>query len=772
MNANSASQRTLLFKRPRRFRGQTLVEFALVLPVMLMVIFVIIELARLLYAWLAVENGARFGVRYAVTGEYDDTYCSGYPGGLCDDVSEQEAARIPSIEDAARAGAMGILRNETQPEGVAGHFNIDVCSNKSLGGSSLFLYHQSIPPSHLDAWCEQISTGAASEDPGGPGDRVSVTVDFEHPLIVPILSTWLPNVHLTARREGIVEQFRVARVVGLPATISVPTFTATMTPTNTATSTETSTPPPTPTECKVPPIVQIIAPVDGANYTDKVPAQAIAYDVDNFDPVTCTGTAPDGTGIDRVDFGIDWWDGTSWVRVYTHSEFAVEYCGFSGAAPCTERPTTTATWPNGSPMRDGTHRMQATAEDDEGDTAMDEVIFYLNVPNTPTPTSTLTPTITATPTLTPTVDCTAIFADSYFRSGDGLWMRILNANPRSINLTGSSTTWNQMALSHFFNRAEFNSVQYYPGDDYDSPTNVGPAVPSSFPHASGAYVWWHADFDNVPGGILYGNFSTNLTYDGVCNVSASVNYSTPTATSTVTRTPTPTVTPTVTNTPLPSSTPTITPTPSCSGVSFGSTSFSNYARLQLGINNTTYPGLRITGITIDWGPLNTASNLYGWSEYVDYVDWNGSTQYSGNDYSSTTSFALDRPVQENTNNTIFIDWDGGFEGYFNNPPLNFTASNFGFSISFSDPACNLSRSAAPRTFPTPTFTPTVTRTPTRTNTPPNTPTPTVTRTPTRTPTATNTLIPTATFTQPPTATFTPVTPTTTPTWTPVPCLDC
>ncbi len=53
-----------LFKRLRsdrkRFRGQTLVEFALVLPVLLLLLFVIIELARLLHAWLAVENGARF----------------------------------------------------------------------------------------------------------------------------------------------------------------------------------------------------------------------------------------------------------------------------------------------------------------------------------------------------------------------------------------------------------------------------------------------------------------------------------------------------------------------------------------------------------------------------------------------------------------------------------------------------------------------------------------------------------------------------------------
>ncbi|MEE9513121.1 MAG: hypothetical protein V3V46_03500, partial [Anaerolineales bacterium] len=222
---------------------------------------------------------------------------------------------------------------------------------------------------------------------------------------------------------------------------------------------------------------------------------------------------------------------------------------------------------------------------------------------------------------------------------------------------------------------------------------------------------------------------------------------TPTNTPTVTNTPTPTQTFTPTTTPLPTSTPTITPTPSCAGVSFASTTFDTSARIRQRINNTTYPGLRVTGITIDWGPLQTASNLYGWGEYVDWVQWNGSTVYGGNDSTSTTSFGLDRAVNLGSGvNNIYIDWDGGFESSFMNPPLSLGAANFGFSIQFSDAACNISRSATPVTFPTPTFTPTVT------NTPPPTNTPTVTNTPTATPTRTITPSPTATTPAPPTAT--------------------
>ncbi|MFA9491354.1 MAG: TadE/TadG family type IV pilus assembly protein, partial [Anaerolineales bacterium] len=248
MPANPTSEQ----RSRRKSRGQTAVEFALVLPIMLIVIFVIIEIARVLAAWLAVENGARFGVRYAVTGDYNDLYCGpapgfGFPGDVCDDDSEKEAVRIPSIEDVAKSGSVSILRNDLAAVGQPGFFQVTVCSSKTLGGAPLFQYHDPIQSAHTPAWCEDIAAGVPIEDAGGPGDRVSVTVDFEHPLITPIVSSWWPNLHLSARREGIVEQFRVARVVGLPATISVPTFTPTQTYTPTVTSTVTQTGTPTTT---------------------------------------------------------------------------------------------------------------------------------------------------------------------------------------------------------------------------------------------------------------------------------------------------------------------------------------------------------------------------------------------------------------------------------------------------------------------------------------------------------------------------------------------
>ena len=77
-------------------RAQGAVEFAIILPVLLVAIFVIIELGRLFHAWLTIENGARFGVRYAVTGEYDPQYCENGASaeGTCQLEGDEPDARI------------------------------------------------------------------------------------------------------------------------------------------------------------------------------------------------------------------------------------------------------------------------------------------------------------------------------------------------------------------------------------------------------------------------------------------------------------------------------------------------------------------------------------------------------------------------------------------------------------------------------------------------------------------------------------------------------
>ena len=135
-------------KQPKT-RAQGIVEFALVLPLTLFVVFGVIEFARVFQAWLSIQNGARFGVRYAVTGQYDESYCAQavvdptiqamWPSAdlQAEDLSDgtldckvprpitdwdtktqvlTDFARLPSIRDLARHGAVAILGDETETE--------------------------------------------------------------------------------------------------------------------------------------------------------------------------------------------------------------------------------------------------------------------------------------------------------------------------------------------------------------------------------------------------------------------------------------------------------------------------------------------------------------------------------------------------------------------------------------------------------------------------------------------------------------------------------
>ncbi len=167
-------------------KAQGFVEFALAIPILLTLIFGIIEFGRLLQAWLALENGARFGVRYAITGSFDTAYCDEAAAALgltADDPNHdcvveppdpipaldygedppwikktnalQDWARLASIRDAALAGATGVAWDEaTEVSGdyllynhfgyhttdfneiyrgnpsLPGFLNISVCSNR------------------------------------------------------------------------------------------------------------------------------------------------------------------------------------------------------------------------------------------------------------------------------------------------------------------------------------------------------------------------------------------------------------------------------------------------------------------------------------------------------------------------------------------------------------------------------------------------------------------------------------------------------------------
>lgn len=68
-------------ERPRPRRGQTIVEFALTLPLLLLLLFGVIEFGRIFQAWVTLQNAARAAARFATTGQYDTTM---FPPGSMD----------------------------------------------------------------------------------------------------------------------------------------------------------------------------------------------------------------------------------------------------------------------------------------------------------------------------------------------------------------------------------------------------------------------------------------------------------------------------------------------------------------------------------------------------------------------------------------------------------------------------------------------------------------------------------------------------------------
>jgi Flp pilus assembly protein TadG len=79
--------------------GQTLAEFALVLPVVVLVIFGIADMARAMQSYVTLQVAARDGARYAVTGRTDCTGPAVQTREAC--IEQQVADRTSSLNNAA-----------------------------------------------------------------------------------------------------------------------------------------------------------------------------------------------------------------------------------------------------------------------------------------------------------------------------------------------------------------------------------------------------------------------------------------------------------------------------------------------------------------------------------------------------------------------------------------------------------------------------------------------------------------------------------------------
>ncbi|MBO9362505.1 MAG: pilus assembly protein, partial [Thermoflexus sp.] len=205
----------------RRLAQGTL-EFAMALPIFLTLVFVVIELARVFYAWATIENNARAAARYLSTGQYDEALClSG-----CVDEADREQARLRAGQMRGREIVFGLLITSFGEQAggpgseAPGFYGVTICSSRA---------GFEFDPATLRC--------RPSNDAGGPGDRVVVVVRHNHMIITPLLRPIVSQIPLIARREAINERFRTVRLLGLPP--QIPTVVPPPTPTPTPTVTPT-----------------------------------------------------------------------------------------------------------------------------------------------------------------------------------------------------------------------------------------------------------------------------------------------------------------------------------------------------------------------------------------------------------------------------------------------------------------------------------------------------------------------------------------------------
>src|SRR5437763_8029552 len=107
VNVRAKSSRALVppasphARRPKTL-GQSLIEFALVAPLLLLIIFGIIDMARIIQAQVTINNAARQAIRFAITGQQ-----------LKDPNTGQYIPRVDSIIAIGKQGLNGLPLTNT-----------------------------------------------------------------------------------------------------------------------------------------------------------------------------------------------------------------------------------------------------------------------------------------------------------------------------------------------------------------------------------------------------------------------------------------------------------------------------------------------------------------------------------------------------------------------------------------------------------------------------------------------------------------------------------
>jgi Flp pilus assembly protein TadG len=144
-------------------KGQALAEFALIAPILFILIFGIVDTARAYQAWVTVQGAAREGARYGVTGQ-----------STCDAASP---TRVDCIEYITREHAGSLTNSATA---------LDV---------------------NVRSWGYPTYASKTEGDPGVQCDALEVEVKYDFEPATPLVAGLIGGVTMTGRERMVNEPF-------------------------------------------------------------------------------------------------------------------------------------------------------------------------------------------------------------------------------------------------------------------------------------------------------------------------------------------------------------------------------------------------------------------------------------------------------------------------------------------------------------------------------------------------------------------------------------
>lgn len=793
--------------RPRRSRrGQTIAEFALTLPLLLLLMFGIIEFGRIFQSWVTIQNAARQAARYAVTGGYDQKM---FPTN----VSVPNGSAIYDGSDPSKQAAWN---------------NGDTNKPSNLFDTTLYDANGNRNASFHGVPCPTNSPGGAAVNPGARDDLVlgpdapNNSVFFQ--------SHWNGIVcdptnedHQFMRRDllRLVSMTRAAQqgVAGL--IVGLRDVNGTFLPfqdmiTIPGTGIEpASGPGKRPVTDSVNDqgsgwfnvfVCSSRAPLDkdgnpglGARYTqDRVNDwQNRKCLIQEKDPPGFTGlNKPNGIGRNQYDAGGPD-DFVTVIIFYNHPLLTpLASMGTAGSNATAGFLGTFIPLQASRTMVNESFRsvrpinLPSVQEGGGGGNVPTSTHTPIPPPTssptaTQSPTSTLVPTWTSSPSPTAVPDCAALSLDPdiTFTTNGEVQIRVVNTNTAPVLLSGAHVEWTPGIIpGMYLNDGRINGQQWWANQTFSASNliDLGPSGPAN---------WIKGNPPNYDNRKIAGGATTVVTLgfaNGPLNMNGTFNdfdfartiiyvnfYGDPDATNRCTLRfgNLPTATPRPSATPTNTGTPAACPNPNLYAFQF--VTFADLGLVKFSFSNNSPDAVSIVGFSLTWRSLFSGQVLvhaYGKGASSPYSG--GILMWDGNDtltpttgtYTDTSTWRLSPYWAAGLTDNVWFDFDGTL--------ANLSTAG-GQPSDFNGTTLTLSNGCVVTVQPSATVLPSVTRTPTNTVTPSrtNTPTSTLTQTPSKTNTPTTTLTPSNTNTRTPTYTpsntFTPSnTPTPTRTYTP------